>query len=211
MTSTRERVLETLLANPRSTVEDLAQAVDINTISVRHHLSSLQAEGLLISEEERHGVGRPRMVYSLTEKGLEKFPSKYMRFANRLLDQIKNTYPQANITDMFKQMANDLATHHSTEIKELTFEGKLNLIKKLLTEEGFSMDWEKHGDQVHIHEITCPYYQVSQTHPEVCSIDQTLISNILSIPVEKIKCVLHGDNRCTYIVSQIPPENSENA
>ncbi len=210
MTSTRERVLETLLSHPRSTIEDLAAAVDINAISVRHHLSSLQAEGLLSSEEERHGVGRPRLVYYLTDKGLEKFPSRYLRLANRLLDQIKNNYPENSVNEMFTKMANELANDHAEEARELSFEGKLELIKRLLTDEGFSMNWEKRGDQIQIHEVTCPYYQVSQSHPEICAVDQTLISRILNIPVEKIHCVLRGDNRCTYIVSNIPAEGSEN-
>ncbi|NOQ40585.1 MAG: winged helix-turn-helix transcriptional regulator, partial [Anaerolineales bacterium] len=72
--NTRNRVLRTLLLNQRRTVNDLAEAVDINPISVRHHITKLEAEGLIQSEEERHGVGRPRLVYSLTNKGMEQFP-----------------------------------------------------------------------------------------------------------------------------------------
>lgn len=202
MATTREHVLETLLNHPRATIEELAKEVDINAISVRHHLSSLQAEGLIISEEVRHGVGRPRMVYSLSKKGLEKFPGKYMRFANRLLDQIKRDYPQININDLFRDMARDLAKGQKNEGEAVSFEEKLDILKTILTEEGFSMDWEQNGDLVQIHEITCPYYHISHSHPEVCSIDQTLISNVLEIPVEKIRCVLRGDNRCTYIFSR---------
>jgi len=66
MKSTRERVLQTLLTNPNSTINALAEAVGINAVSVRHHLTSLQADNLVQSQEERHGVGRPRLVYSLT-------------------------------------------------------------------------------------------------------------------------------------------------
>lgn len=202
MTTTRDHVLETLLNHPRATIEELSKKVDINAISVRHHLSSLQAEGLIISEEVRHGVGRPRMVYSLSKKGLEKFPSKYMHFANRLLGQLKNHYPQVNIENLFRDMAEDLAKGYLHESEPTTFEEKLDILKTILTEEGFSMDWEQNGDLVQIHEITCPYYHISQSHPEVCAIDQILISNVLEIPVEKIRCVLRGDNRCTYILSR---------
>jgi len=70
MKSTRERILQSLLSHPNSTINDLAEAVGISPISVRHHLTSLQAENLVAAEEERHGVGRPRLVYILTEKGL---------------------------------------------------------------------------------------------------------------------------------------------
>ena len=70
MKSTRERILDVLHSNPRSSINDLAEAVGINAISVRHHLNNLEADGLIQYDEERHGVGRPRLVYSLTERGV---------------------------------------------------------------------------------------------------------------------------------------------
>ena len=83
--NTRERVLRTLLARERCTINELAEAVEINPISVRHHIVKLEAEGLVTSEEERHGVGRPRRLYFLTEGGHEQFPTRYIRLTMRLL------------------------------------------------------------------------------------------------------------------------------
>lgn len=200
MKSTRERILQTLLSHPRSTINELAEAVNINAISVRHHLISLQADSLVAAEEERHGVGRPRLVYFLTEKGLERFPTSYFRLTNRLLDQLKETLPGSVVNSLFSQMASNLASGYAQQTQTMSIEEKLNLIKDLLAEEGFSVEWEKQGEQYAIHEITCPYYHVGQNHPEVCNVDQTLISTILSIPAEKINCVLRGDAHCTYLI-----------
>lgn len=200
MKSTRERILQTLLNNPRSTINELADAVGINAISVRHHLNSMLADGLVTSEEERHGVGRPRLVYYLTDEGLERFPTRYFRLANRLLDQLKGALPASAIESLFSTMAKDLAEEHSRQTKNLSFEEKLNFLKKLLSEEGFIVDWEKVGDDYHIREVTCPYLQVGQEHPQVCLVDQTLISMVLAIPAQKISCVLTGDHHCTYVV-----------
>jgi DeoR family transcriptional regulator, suf operon transcriptional repressor len=200
MKSTRERILQTLLNHPHSTISDLADAVGINAISVRHHLTSLQAEGLVTAEEERHGVGRPRLVYALTEKGLERFPTRYLRLTNRLLDQMKESLPPAAINKLFSAMAADIAQDYAQQVKSLTVEGKLELIKDLLAQEGFSVEWERQGSEFLIHEITCPYYHVGQAHPEVCTVDQTLISAVLSIPAHKINCVLSGDTHCTYVI-----------
>src|SRR5512135_1037556 len=126
MKSTRDRILQTLVSQPRSTITDLASAVDINAISVRHHLTSLQAEGLVAAEEERHGVGRPRLVYGLTEKGLERFPTRYLRLTNRLLDQMKDSMPPAVISKLFSAMASEIASDYAQQIKTLTVEEKLD-------------------------------------------------------------------------------------
>src|SRR5512142_1882305 len=145
MKSTRERILQTLLNHPHSTISDLADAVGINAISVRHHLTSLQAEALVAAEEERHGVGRPRLVYGLTEKGLERFPTRYLRLTNRLLDQMKDSMPPAVISKLFSAMASEIASDYAQQVKTLTVEEKLELIKNLLAQEGFSVEWEHQG------------------------------------------------------------------
>jgi DeoR family transcriptional regulator, suf operon transcriptional repressor len=208
MKSTRERILQTLLNHPNSTIIDLAEAVGINAISVRHHLTSLQAEALVAAEEERHGVGRPRLVYSLTEKGIERFPTRYLRLTNRLLDQMKESLPPAAISRLFTSMAEDIASDYAQQVKYMSVEEKLDFIKSLLMQEGFSVEWERQGNEYHIHEITCPYYHVGQSHPEVCTVDQTLISEVLSIPAQKINCVLHGDAHCTYVITDITSTGS---
>jgi DeoR family suf operon transcriptional repressor len=209
MKSTRERILQTLLNHPRSTVNELAGAVEINGISVRYHLSSLEAEGLVTHEEERHGVGRPRLVYYLTEKGSERFPTNYLRLTTRLLDQLKETLPPSMVNRLFAQMATGLASKAAHQAENLNMEQRLDLVKQLLGQEGFSVEWEKIDDHYQINEISCPYYHIGQSHPEVCTVDQTLISTVLDIPAEKINCVLRGDSHCTYIIpNQEPVRNT---
>ncbi len=203
MSETRERILQTLLNHSRATIEVISRELNMNTISVRHHLTALQVEGAIKAEEERHGVGRPRLVYSLTEKGLERFPTRYLRLTNRLLDQLKNSMPEKQVKNLFSQMAADMARDYAEKVKNMGIEERLDYIKRLLAEEGFALEWEKRGDTYHIREVTCPYYHIGQAHPEICSIDQTLISSILEIPVEKIQCVLSGDNQCIFKIPDI--------
>ncbi|MDD5368912.1 MAG: winged helix-turn-helix transcriptional regulator [Anaerolineaceae bacterium] len=200
MKSTRERILQTLLSHPRATINEMADTVGINAISVRHHLTSLQAEALVTADEERHGVGRPRLVYYLTEKGLERFPTNYLRLTTRLLSELKDSLPPQAIQSIFTRMATNMAEGYAVQVQDLPIEQRLNLVKQLLEEEGFTVNWEKLGDQYHINEISCPYYHVGQSHPEVCTVDQTVISTLLAVPAEKIHCVLQGDAHCTYVI-----------
>ena len=201
--STRERVMQILLSRERCTINELAEAVDINPISVRHHNTRLEADGLVTSEEERHGVGRPRRLYFLTERGREQFPSRYVRLTLRLLEQLKETMPSQLVNQLFSQMAVELASGHQAELDHLSMEERLDLVASLLTDEGFTVEWEQQGDTYHIRESNCPYYHVGQTHPEVCSVDQTLISHVLSIPAQKVQCVLNGDTHCTFIIPNL--------
>jgi DeoR family suf operon transcriptional repressor len=204
-TSTRQKVLHTLLKNHRCTIIELAEAVDINPISVRHHIAKLQADGLVASEEERHGVGRPRQVFFLTEAGLEAFPTRYLRLTIRLLEQLKENLPKAMVDQLFSQMAADLINDYAqtADLDGLSIEQRLELVNEMLREEGFDLEWEKKENQYFIREINCPYLHVGQTHPEICVIDQTLISTVLNLPTEKVKCILDGDHQCTYVVPDL--------
>jgi DeoR family suf operon transcriptional repressor len=200
MKSTRDRILQTLLNNPYSTINHLAVAVNINAISVRHHLTNLQVEGLVQANEERHGVGRPRLVYSLTDSGVEKFPTRYLNLTNRLLDQLKTLLPQNEFEKLFTQIANDIASDYPKKNQSTNIEDRLNYLQKAVEQEGFTLEWSKMGPDYMINEISCPFYHIGQIHPEVCAIDQTLISTILSVPVDRVQCILSGDNQCSYIV-----------
>ncbi|MBN1305561.1 MAG: ArsR family transcriptional regulator [Anaerolineales bacterium] len=211
MTRTRDRILQTLLRKPRATINDLAEAVEINPVSVRHHLSSLQVEGLISVEEERRGVGRPRQVFTLTENGMERFPTRYLRLTSRLLEQLKETMPALAVTRLFNQIAEDLANEYAAQMQGLNMEERLDFVKTMLAEEGFTVEWEKDGSQYQIHEINCPYYQIGQNHPEVCALDQTLISKMLAVPAEKVQCILSGDAHCTYVVQTSSSKKTEKA
>jgi predicted ArsR family transcriptional regulator len=208
MKGTRDKILQTLLRHPRATIQDLAEATGITPISVRHHLNALQAEGLVGVAEERHGVGRPRQVFFLTEEGLERFPSRYLRLASRLLAQLKSTMPGPMVNSLLQQMAEVMAEEYAGQVQGLSMEDRLELAKSLLAEEGFTVEWEKRDEQYYIHEITCPYLQVGQNHPEICTLDQSLLSRLLAVPAEKVQCILNGDALCTYVVQSeraLPP------
>lgn len=200
MKSTRDRITQTLLRQPRRTIIELAEAVGINPISVRHHLTNLQVEGLVMSQEERHGVGRPRLVYMLTEAGMEKFPTRYLRLTMRLLAQMKETMPGPLVRELFSQVADELASEYTDQVKDLTMEQRLEVVKAMLAEEGFTVEWERKGEEYQIHEISCPYYQIGVSHPEVCTVDQAVISKMLAVPAEKVQCILSGGAHCTYVV-----------
>ena len=129
-------------------INDLADAVGINPISVRHHIIKLEAQGLVTSEEERNGVGRPPKVYFLTEEGREKFPTRYLLLTNRLLRKLKTTLPDDKVDELFTQIAEEVVAEYADEAQmaELPMEDRLDILKELLTKEGFTVEWEKDGD-----------------------------------------------------------------
>lgn len=206
MNKTRDQILQILLQQPRCTINDLADAVGINPISVRHHISKLEALGQVTSEEEKHGVGRPRRVYFLTSSGMEEFPQRYLTLSIRLLEQLKDTLPEKTVIKLFKEIAADMVDDHTAQIDltRLDFKERLSLISTLLENEGFTIEIEETDDGFQIKETSCPYMHVGEEHPEICLVDQTIIEKVLAIPIQKTHCVLNGDHYCAYQAPDMP-------
>ncbi|MFZ3070044.1 MAG: transcriptional regulator [Anaerolineaceae bacterium] len=200
MKSTRERILNTLLTKRQATINELSETVGINGISVRHHLINLQAEGLITAEEQRHGVGRPRFVYRLTEKGLEKFPTNYLRLTDQLLEKLELLLPEEKLTEIFTSIGLSQAEETCSIDKDLPLEAQLTQLADQLAGEGFCLSWEKVGDQVILYSDNCPYHHIGISHPEICQIDHTMFTAALGREVIPDDCILRGDPRCTYII-----------
>jgi predicted ArsR family transcriptional regulator len=192
--------VRTIRIQGKCTVKELAEAASVSPVSVRHHLSSLQAQGLIEVEERRHGVGRPQHVYSLTEQALELFPTRYLRLTNRLIDEIKESLPEGKVIELFAAVASSMAESYAQQLKGLPLEERMQRLAELLSSEGFDADLQHRGDSLVIRELSCPYLRVGKKHPEVCQVDQDFIATALSLPVERVTCLLEGDAHCSYQV-----------
>ena len=115
MKSTKDRILNALLQHHELTIAELAKMVGINGISVRHHLINLQADGLVISQEQRHGVGRPRYIYRLSKKGIEKFPTNYMNLTAHLLEALEAELPKDKLDQIYTRMGDEMAKRHPAD------------------------------------------------------------------------------------------------
>lgn len=203
--NTRNRVLRSLLLNQKRTVNELAESVDINPISVRHHVNKLEAEGLIQSEEERHGVGRPRLIFSLTPKGMEQFPQRYLQLTLRLLEQLKTNLPEKVLGDLFKDVAEGIAGDLTQNINldELDLKERLELLQEVLTSEGFMVSLQEEDGNYYIVEASCPYHHVGEDYPEICVVDKELIAHFASTTPKRVECILDGDKQCKYLIQDI--------
>jgi predicted ArsR family transcriptional regulator len=202
--STREVILHALKNASQLKVEDLAEAADVSPVTVRHHLNSLQADGLIEVESVRRKVGRPYYVYSLSEEGHELFPQRYVHLTNMLLEEMKAHLPMDTVNDIFGNAVQRIVSQHRHKFESLGFEERLTYLMQMLTDEGFLARWEKAEDNAyHIIEYSCPYISVGTNHSEVCTLDKELIVQVMQAPIEQQRCMLKGDDCCQFSIRNI--------
>ena len=199
--STREIILDAIKQSNEATVESLANVADVSPVTVRHHLNSLQAEGLLETRSIRRKVGRPYYVYSLSDQGHELFPQRYMRLSSRLLDELKANFPAGTVDIIFNNVVQQIVDDHRKDFDHLSVEQRLDYLVGLLADEGFLATWESSDDKYVLIEYSCPYYSVGQKHDEICTLDRRLVQIVLDTDVEQESCMLHGDSHCQFTFS----------
>lgn len=199
--STRDIILNSIKMNNQATVEELAEAASVSPVTVRHHLNSLQADGLLVTDSVRRKVGRPYYVYSLSEKGHELFPKNYVRLSGRLLDELKSRFPAGMLVEVFNSVVERIVEENREDFENLGFEERLTFLVDLLGEEGFLARWEKHEDGYHLIEYSCPYISVGRTHTEICTFDKSLILSVMQTDhIQQHSCMLRGDSCCEFSI-----------
>ena len=146
-------------------------------------------------------MGRPHHLFSLTEEAYELFPTRYFRLTNRILVEMKDSLPDESVKNIFSGVADSMAQTYARQLAGLPLEERLRRLITLLDEEGFEAEYEINGGEIILKELSCPYYQIGQKHPEVCLVDQSFIASALDLPVERVSCLLDGDTHCTYSIS----------
>lgn len=198
MKRTRDKVLEALATLQTATVSELADHVAVNPITIRHHLGTLEAENLITRSEQRHGVGRPRMIYRLTALGSERFPVNFKRLTENLLNSIESLYgPQARV-EILSQVGRKMADFYRDQLPKDDIHEKLSAFSRLMSKEGYQIEWELQDNIVTIHNAACPYHHFEKIHPDFCQLDQSLFSEVLEKDLNFHGCIADKNSSCSF-------------
>jgi predicted ArsR family transcriptional regulator len=204
MQPTRQKIVELLRERGQATVKELADAVGLTQMAVRHHLNVLYGENLVTTSSVRRKgqPGRPQLVYALTEAANTLFPEDYYRLTDYLLDELKATLGPADLEELLRRIASRITAKGPPIRSGQPPEERLDQLVQFLGEKGYAAQWEKEASHYVIRILTCPYRQVAREHDEICGLDMQMIKDSLDTDPVQTSCMAHGDQYCTY---EIPP------
>lgn len=207
----RRRVLEILKERGEATVAELADELAMAPVSVRHHLDILQGDALIcVDRHERKGsVGRPQQVYVLTQEADAYFPNNFAGLAASLVVQLKRAVPPDQWNRAFRTMAHEIARELDAPALEgdeppsaAQIEARLERVTAFLNQRGYLARWEALGESPAagylLHKHNCPYAGVSDHHPELCLMDETLVADLIGLPCQRVDSMAHSGRSCTY-------------
>ena len=178
--TTRNLIFDTLQRYPNSTSEDISRKLGITSATVRHHLLLLAEEGRIhvSGVVSARGAGRPFQRYGVN-------PPTTVPLLAGLLGVILSGHPtpESAIREVTKFLAQSIKQRAMPE-KNLTmrlihFVDQLSLL-------GYKARWEVRSPAPILIFENCPYAQVKDREPILCTADLELARQLLDQPVEQL-------------------------
>ena len=205
--STRGQIV-TLLRSAPCTVEEMAGKLNLTDNAVRAHLSTLERDGLVRQSGLRRGPRKPHFTYVLTEEADKLFPKAYDALLNQLIAVLKTRLEPAEIEEVLREAGRALAAEAAAG-QSASLEGRVQTALKVLEAIGGAAEVKQHGDKMLIVSSGCPLAAAVSVHPEVCRLAETLIAEIVKVPVEE-RCDRNGRPKCIFEISYKEAPKAQN-
>ncbi len=173
LTSTRGQII-TLLRRSSHTVDELAQALGLTDNAIRAHLAN-----------------------DLAPEAEQLFPKAYGPVLQQLLDVLDECIPTSEVETLLREVGRRIAGTWKVPSGDLRV--RLGAAVEDFNELGGMAELEACDGHFCIRSYSCPLADVVLEHPEVCHLAETLLTELVGVPVQK-HCDYTGSPRCSFTV-----------
>ena len=147
---------------------------------------------------ERRGSGKPAYIYELSPDAEQLFPKAYGPVLRELLEVLSEEMTTDEVETLMRRTGRRLAEQQQLPHGDL--QSRLQMAVNVLNELGGLTELEQRNGAFYIQGYSCPLAAVVPGHPEVCRLSETLLSELVGIPVKEC-CDGNEPARCCFSVS----------
>lgn len=199
-------ILKTL--GPRST-SSLANRLEMTLAGTRKHLKLLERDKLVASSGIAGGVGRPDLVWRLTETGHNRFPDTHETLTLDLIGAIRSVFGEAGLDKLIATREGETTTRYVRALSSASSaRQKIEHLAELRSEEGYMAQVEQVDDRTwRLAENHCPVCAAARVCQGLCRSEQAIFRQVLgkSFTVERDEYLLDGARRCSYLIRSLVP------
>ena len=205
MQATRQQILDELRRSGRVTVKLLAERLRLTPTGIRQHLAVLERDGLVEAHEERGHVGRPALVYRLTDAGDALYPKKYDELATGLIEEARALLGPATLQRLLKRVAGRFARPYQARLEGRPLRERLDETARIIGERGNVAQSRWCGGDFLIEKHTCPFWSVATQNSAVCALDVEFVRQLAGADARLSTSLLRGDDCCTFRIRPDAP------
>lgn len=205
----RQRLLETargrivgLLRSEALTAEDLAARLGLTRSAIRLQISAMERDGIVQRAGTRPGATRPSVLFELTP-AIEVLLSKaYFPLLTHLVAVFGEALAPQQLEQLLRQTGNRIASEWKAGVqlpsdvvaRAVAASAMMNDHLGALTR----VEVNGRGRTI-IRGSGCPLAALTGKHPGVCLAVESLLGDIIGVPVQEC-CEREGRPRCCFVV-----------
>jgi len=176
----------------------------VSRTGVLQQLHALETAGLVSRQAVRHGVGRPRHVYDVTDAAQDLFPTNYDGLASGLLAAIRAIGGEELVDGVFDERRRITRDRIRQRMADRLSPGaplvdRARELAVIQDEQGYLAETVVSADGViRLVERNCAIHRVAADNGVACQAELDLFREILGPDVQRESHIAAGDRCCTY-------------
>lgn len=201
---TRDSLLNMLKQRGPQTVRQLEETLTVSGMAVRQHLNGLKAEGLVTPGKSTGAVGRPALLWRLTEQAEARFPDTHGQLAAELLGDMRSLFGEDGMERLLaRRSLRQVAHYRGLMAKARGLKAKLKALAEQRSREGYMAEVTENEEAgLLLVENHCPVCAAARACAGLCRHELDVFRKALGpgVEVERTDHIAAGARRCAYRV-----------
>jgi len=173
-------------------------------MGVKQHCVDLESEGYLDTWRRAKGIGRPELVYRLTDRSHGLFPSASNGMTITLLENAKSLFGPAAPEKLLFSVFQKKAETYQAKVRGETISERAEKLTRLRDAEGHMAEIEHDTAFIRIVEYHCPIHDLLKAFPIVARLEAELFTRVLGAAVQREEAHASGLYRCVFTLHGRP-------
>jgi predicted ArsR family transcriptional regulator len=201
----QDRILFHLKTLGSQTAGDVGARLGMTPAGARQHLRKLETAGLVESEDQREGRGRPRKYWRLAQPGHDRFPDRHSDLTLDLLRSMRDVFGNRGMEQLIAHRERASIADYRKGIGERrSLRQQLTALAKIRSREGYMASvTQDTRESFLLVENHCPICAAAAACQGLCRSELAIFRAVLGddVTVERTDHILAGARRCAYRIT----------
>ncbi|MBI4823421.1 MAG: DeoR family transcriptional regulator [Nitrospirae bacterium] len=203
-TSTKLKLIMAIKRAGFASVDDLSRHMEMTSMGVRQHLNTLERKGIIKYTIKKHGRGRPKFLYTLTEKASEILPHSYDKLLTDILKFLRIRGGKTGVDELFKMRKEKLLREKERDLPDRkNLRARVFALAEMLNQEGYMVEVEETEKEFRLKKSHCPLSGIVREFKDPCKHELELYRGLIHKKVSLELCQHDGASSCIYIIPKV--------